>query len=650
MRGPSRLHMPDSDLCDREHPQGEDELRLLIDAVPVFISYIDTELRYRQANETYRRIYGRTVEDIRGLHVSELIGPGWEVFRPYMERALAGETVVFEREATVGGRSRRRFHVTYTPHQARDGRVCGFIALVQDVTEQRRVEQALREKEWMLVQSQRMAQVGSWELDLARLDDLSVNPLRWSDEIFSIFGYAPGSVEVTNALFFSAVSDRDRGMIEAAVDRSLKSGEPYEVRHEIRRPDGSVRWVHQWAEVERDAEGRPVRMLGTCQDVTNQRQLEQALRDALEQLRVEGRRKDEFLAMLAHELRNPLAPVLSAVEVLGVGRPSDEVLASQREVVARQVRHMKRLLDDLLDVARVSQGKIVLRRQAVDLVDVLLQAVEVARPAVAARHHELSIQLPQRPLHVAGDPTRLTQVFANLLHNAAKYTDTGGQVTLEAVEADGQALVRVRDTGVGMAPELLERVFDLFTQDDRSLDRAQGGLGIGLTLARSLVEMHGGRIGAASDGPGRGSVFTVTLPLRAEPRLDPPPAGRDPARAHRRTRVLIVDDNVDGAESLALLLRMSGHEVTVANDGPAAIAAAHATRPRIVLLDIGLPGMDGYQVAAELRRAGLDTTLIALTGYGRDEDVRRSREVGFARHLVKPVDAATLESLLDRYA
>jgi signal transduction histidine kinase/DNA-binding response OmpR family regulator len=365
------------------------------------------------------------------------------------------------------------------------------------------------------------------------------------------------------------------------------------------------------------------------------------------------RQKNEFLSMLAHELRNPLAPIRNAVEVLRLrggsnGNGSLAELEWSRDVIGRQVRHLARLVDDLLDVSRITKGKIRLQLEPVPLQAVVTQAVEASRPEIDARGHHLDVSVPDEPLWVDGDPARLAQVLTNLLNNAAKYTEPGGHVWLSAARDNGSVVLRVRDTGVGIPPEMIGAVFDLFTQVDRSLDRSQGGLGIGLTLVKRLVELHGGEVSAHSAGPGRGSEFTVRLPARAGGcgPAEPPSPGVGQARTGRR--VLVVDDNVDGADSLARLLTLGGHAVSQAHDGPAALEEARSFRPDVVVLDIGLPGMDGYEVARCLRGepATRDVILVALTGYGRDEDMVRSREVGFDYHFVKPVDFEALHEVL----
>jgi signal transduction histidine kinase len=369
----------------------------------------------------------------------------------------------------------------------------------------------------------------------------------------------------------------------------------------------------------------------------------------LAQLREADHRKDEFLAMLAHELRNPLAPLSNALHIVRQRGPERRAVVRQAwDLMDRQVAHLVRLVDDLLDVSRITRGKVELRKQAVDLAEAATRAVESARPLIDARRHRLIYEGPAAPVRVQADPVRLTQVIGNLLNNAAKYTDEGGRISLTIGREQADAVVRVRDTGVGISAEMLHRVFDLFTQADRTLDRAQGGLGIGLTLVRSLVELHGGSVQALSGGLGAGSEFVVRLPALTAEEESGGPASPEMAAPVTPRRVLVVDDNVDNAESLALLLRLGGHEARTAQTGPGAIAAASEFRPEVVLLDIGLPGMDGYEVARRLREGtgGKTLLLVAQTGYGQEDDRCRSRQAGFDAHLVKPIDPGTLLTLL----
>lgn len=372
------------------------------------------------------------------------------------------------------------------------------------------------------------------------------------------------------------------------------------------------------------------------------------------ELRDADRRKDEFLAMLAHELRNPLAPIRSGLDLMTMPGVDTETVAWTQDMMKQQVEHMVRLVDDLLDVSRIMRGKTSLRKARVDLGSVIARSIDTARPLIESQQIRLEVSLPPEVVWLEADSVRLAQVFANLLNNAAKYNERGGRIWISARREGDQAVVRVRDSGVGIERDLLPRVFDLFTQADRSAERSQGGLGIGLTLVRSLVEMHGGSVKAHSDGPGKGSEFVVTLPAmppqaeapaaRAETAASP---GATAAPAPRR-RVLVVDDNVDAARSYAEIARLWKHEVRVAYDGPAALEMAKAYRPEIVLLDIGLPGISGYEVARRLRQQPefQKTFLVATTGYGQEEDRRRSREAGFNCHLVKPVAPDTLQDLL----
>ncbi len=368
-----------------------------------------------------------------------------------------------------------------------------------------------------------------------------------------------------------------------------------------------------------------------------------------QELRDNDRRKDEFLAMLAHELRNPLAAIAGAVRVAEAGGPG-EGLAWAAEVIGRQTKQLSRLIDDLLDVSRITQGKIQLRTEPLDLAEVVARAVEVVRPQVDARHHALEVDVAPGPLPVEADPARLEQILGNLLTNAAKYTPDGGRVALTARREGGEIVVEVADDGVGIAPEMLPRIFDPFIQVEQTIDRSQGGLGIGLTLVRRLVAMHGGEIAARSQGPGHGSTFTVRLPASARPlpaRSEPATPARDPSRT--RPRLLVVDDSADTARAMARLLGAQGFEVRVAHDGREAVDAARAHRPDVILLDIGLPGKDGYEVAREVRRdpALAAAMLIAISGYGQDDARRRAVDAGFDHHLVKPVDYPALYALLD---
>jgi signal transduction histidine kinase len=371
-------------------------------------------------------------------------------------------------------------------------------------------------------------------------------------------------------------------------------------------------------------------------------------RQAQTKLQLSNQRKDEFLAMLSHELRNPLAPIRNAIEVIRRVVPSEPTLEWANDVMDRQIKHLTRLVEELLDVARISQGKIVLQMEPVDLQAVITQSIEIVRPFMEGRRHTLTHRLPASPVWMRGDFARLLQIVSNLLNNAAKYTEEGGVIQLTLSVENGHAEIAVIDDGIGIEADLLPNVFDLFEQGKRSLDRSQGGLGVGLTLVQRLVQLHGGEVRAISLGAGQGSEFRVRLPCLVEvnaPQAEAPAVSEEPALG---CRVLVVDDNIDAAESTAMFLKLTGHEVKTVGDGPQALACAPVYAPEVVVLDIGLPGMDGYEVAARLRQLPqtANALLIALTGYGQESDKARAQAAGFNAHLVKPTDPGTLADLI----
>lgn len=376
------------------------------------------------------------------------------------------------------------------------------------------------------------------------------------------------------------------------------------------------------------------------ESIQQRARVEEALRDA-------DRRKDEFIATLAHELRNPLAPIRNSLHILRMSR--DDAAAEQLcEMMERQVSHLVRLVDDLLEVSRITRGKVELRAEPIEIAAVVRSAVETSRPLIDAAHHQLAIALPPEPLIVEGDPVRLTQIVANLLNNAAKYMENGGQIWLSIKPVADEVQISVRDSGVGIAADMLPHIFNMFTQVDRSTRQAQGGLGIGLTLVRSLVEMHGGLVTAHSAGVGQGSDFIVRLPLGKNTSGIARRAAPTTASVLPNHRVLVVDDNVDSAKSLGLLLKKLGAEVQVVHDGPSALDLLAHYHPTVVLLDIGMPGMDGYEVARRIRSQpnGDQLLLIALTGWGQEDDRLRSRQAGFDHHLLKPADLSALKAIV----
>jgi PAS domain S-box-containing protein len=440
--------------------------------------------------------------------------------------------------------------------------------------------------------------------------------------------------------YLKAIHPGDRDRVAAAIAEVLDGRRnDYQIEYRLQRSDGATRWVVARGQLHRDAHGKPKQFPGVVIDITERKRAEQGLLDA-------DQRKNEFLAMLAHELRNPLAPIRNGVRILE--QEIDPIrLPPIVAMMHRQVDHMTRLIEDLLDVSRVSQGKIDLRRERIDLIEVLHQAIDANRAAIERHKHELTLTLPGRPVYLQADATRLAQLLGNLLNNACKFTGRGGRIQVIVQPQGAETLVRVRDSGIGLSAEQLPRVFDLFAQADTSLQRPESGLGIGLTLVKRLVEMHGGSVRVASEGLGHGAEFTVRLPVAP----DDGPADRKPDAAQPITprRVLIVDDNRDAAETLAMLLQMDGHGVRVTVTGEEALKVIdEGFEPDFVLLDIGLPGMNGYEVARQIRVSypKSRTRLIALTGWGQADDRTRSFDAGFDAHLVKPADRGALAKLL----
>jgi PAS domain S-box-containing protein len=472
--------------------------------------------------------------------------------------------------------------------------------------------------------------------------DLQTGLVTQSDNAAAILG---SRLDADQSAGWNVVHPDDAPRVRAAIDRAIAEHGEYTVDTRIVRPDnGDIRWMQYRGKVESDTAGKPVRIIGTAFDITDRKAMEEELRSA-------DRRKDEFVATLAHELRNPLAPVAVALEFMKRAEGDVDRVRRARETMQRQVDHMVRLIDDLLDVSRITRDNLELRRERVALAVVIQDAIDASRPLIERAEQVLTVALPHEPVHLHGDPTRLTQVFANLLNNACKYTPPGREIFLTARTVDDQVEVSVRDTGIGMDAGFLPRAFEMFSQADSSLERRTGGLGIGLTLVKRLVEMHGGTVTAHSEGRGAGSEFVVRLPLAAVSSAPDAPAqvrtGESLARASRR--ILIVDDNRDSTAMLAAMFGLAGHQTETAHDGHEALTKAEDSRPDVIILDIGLPGISGYDVCRAIRQTpwGRSVVIVALTGWGQDEDRRRSTEAGFDAHLVKPVTRDVLLNLMD---
>jgi len=510
------------------------------------------------------------------------------------------------------------------------------------VLETARTQAALRENRDVLALAMRGGRMGAWSREF------ETDKAWWSRELEEIFGLEDDGFRGNRQDFLDLLHPDDRERVRSALDQALQNHRDYVVEYRFRHRSGEWRWMEGRGRAFYRNDGQPAITYGLGIDITERKRSEEERRRLNAELAQSLRRKDEFLATLAHELRNPLAPIVTALEVLRLKAPADPQMRWSRDVIERQVRHMTRLVDDLLDVARISTGKAQLRIERVELAGVVQHAIEATRSLMDTAGHRFSLSLPPRPLLLDADPTRLSQVLANLLSNAAKYTPAGGDISLVAEREGDMAVLVVEDNGIGLSEADLESIFSMFAQVTPAIDRSQGGLGIGLALSRGLVELHGGTITAASPGLHRGSRFTVRLPLAvtAEARG----GDQEPAAAQELSaqRILVVDDNVDAAESLAMLLQMDGHETELAHDGQRALELAHSFEPEVILLDIGLPLLNGYEVARRVREQpwGRRIKLIAVTGWGQEQDRRRAVESGFDHHLTKPLDPSRLTGLL----
>lgn len=607
----------------------------------------DSDFRYLYFNDAYRREFRRLwAQDLEvGASMAQMLAPWPEEQRKAMElwsRALNGESFSITTEFGPSHQEKQVYDLHFSPVKDSGGRQIGAAHIMRNVTERVRTQQALRRSEAMLSAVLEALPVGVGVVDTeGRV--LSLNPAG-----LRIHGF-PSTNEMCSDLQqnfgkFELRYPDGRLMPQQAwpIARALRGERVHD--YEVclrRRPIGEEAILSY--EVLPVAGGPDTAgyYIVVVRDITARKRAEEALKEA-------DRRKDEFLATLAHELRNPLAPIRNAAEILKLQGREDPVLRAAREMIDRQVRHMVRLIDELLDLSRISQGKIRLQRERLPIGVIVQQALESGRPAIQQAGLELHVSLPPDPIYVDADPTRLAQVFANLLNNAAKFTDVGGHVWFTVEREDDHVVARVRDTGIGIAADMLPEVFKMFTQLERSANRSQGGLGIGLSLVKQLVELHGGSVEAHSNGRGAGSEFVVRLPA-----VEPQPATEVPMaigqeRPTASGRILVVDDNVDSAQSLSTLLGVMGYETLTAYDGLEAMAAAEQFRPDIALLDIGMPRLDGLEACRRIRAQpwGKNMLIVALTGWGQQADRQKSSEAAFDYHLVKPVDPAELTTLL----
>jgi PAS domain S-box-containing protein len=630
------------DITERQTAEAalkESELRYrrLYDSLRDAFVVVDMAGRIQEYNAPYREMLGYSDAELRRLTYPDLTPPQWHE----REAWIVAEQILPKGSSDIYEKEYRRKDGTVFPVELRSylvaddaGQPRQMWAIVRDISERKRAEAALRQSQEHLKWVLRATGVGLW------MNEMPLGALNWDEETRRLF-FIPATAEPTVELFYARLHPDDREPTRLAVEAAIQKGAFYEIDHRAVHPDtGAIRWIRSIGQVTFGADGQPARFDGINYDITERKLAEEALREA-------DRRKDEFLAILAHELRNPLAPILNSLNVLGKAVGQTPATGRLLEMMQRQVGHLVRLVDDLLDVSRITQDKIELKTARVELGSLIGDAIEAARPFIDAGRHTLEARVPPEPLPLRADPVRVVQVLGNLLNNAAKYMEPGGRIEVVAERQGLDAVVSVRDQGLGIPADMLPRVFELFTQVDRNISRAQGGLGIGLALVRGLVELHGGRVEAHSEGPGRGSAFIVRLPLDLAPTAAAGPAMLAKAPGTAR-RILVVDDNQDAADSLGLLLETLGAAVRVVYDGPSALETVASFQPEVMLLDLGMPRMDGYETARRLREspAGQDLLLIALTGWGQDEDRRRTKAAGFDHHLVKPVDFDSLQALL----
>ena len=599
---------------------------------------LDTEGHITTWNAGAERIKGYAPKDIIGRHFTvfylpEAIARGWPAYELEMAKAEGR----FEDEGWRVRKDGSRFWASVVITALRDehGRLLGFSKITRDLTQRRRYEEALRQSEERF----RLLVEGVVDYAVFMLDPEGVVS-SWNSGAQRIKGYTPDEIVGKHFSRFYTEEDREAGKPWEVLAVARREGHVQDEGWRVKK-DGTRFWARVVLTALHDPEGQLRGFAKVTQDLTQRRQVEDLTKAA--------NNLAEFIAVLAHELRNPLAPIRAAVEVMARTPPGEAAHALLRGTIERQSAQLARIVDDMMDIGRITRGTLGVERVPVDMAEAVRRALESAAPAITERRHQLAVDVPAGALVVDGDLDRLTQVLTNVVNNAARYTPPGGTIGITGRAEDGCAVVRVTDTGQGIPADLIGRIFDMFVQGRTALERVGGGLGIGLALARRIAELHDGSLEARSEGEGKGAELTLRLPLSPGARIPEPDAGRDEAsHALAARRVLVVDDNKDAAATLALLLRTLGHETRVAHDGREALRAAAQFKPEVVLLDIGLPDLDGYEVARRLR--ALDSAhkcrIVAVTGWGQEHDRQRSSEAGFDLHLVKPVGTDELARAL----
>ena len=624
------------------HRVGENErFRQLFEQAPGIIAVLrESSHIFEIANAAYRELTGNrpligkavreALPELGEQGFYELLDTVYATGKPHQGRAVSVKLL------RQDGEFEERFvDFIYQPIRDSYGNVTGIFVEGSDVTDAVRTTAALHESE------QRLRQLANTIPQVAWMADANGWVHWFNDRWFEYTGITQEQIQENN--WEQHIHPEDMLIVQDKWQAAIRSGQPYEVTARIRAANGEYRPFFIRAAPLRDASGKIAQWFGTDTDVTT-------MEAAKNELKLANRRKDEFLAMLSHELRNPLAPISAAADLLKLQSLEGESVHQTSDIISRQVRHMAELIDDLLDVSRVTRGQVVLEKETLNLNGILDESIEQVQSAIAVKHQNLAVHASQVPLFIDGDRKRITQIIANLLNNAVKYTPKHGSIVVRLAAGEEQVECSVEDDGIGMSQELIPYVFDLFTQAERSSDRSQGGLGLGLPLVKSLVELHGGTVFAESEGEGKGSKFTVRLP-RLTHAASSPESGKSHGAAdgsRESLRLMVVDDNADAAKILCLLLQAMGHEVVVEHSAHRALECARHQLPQMLFLDIGLPDMDGYALVRRLRAMPETerSVLVAVTGYGQPEDKARAKEAGFDHHLVKPVKLAAILDLL----
>ena len=623
--------------------ESEQRFRAIFDGTFEFLGLLKPDGTVLEVNKTALEYIGAPAAAVIGQPFWET--PWWrgsveqqEQLKNAIVKAAQGKFVRFEAQHPSKDGGIHIIDVSIRPILDDQGRVTLLIPEGRRITERKRAELALRDSQQRLQDALAVGGLGTWERELRS------GEIKWDERSYHMYGIEVGT-HIDTGFFYAHIHPEDLTGLKSVIENTIATGREYHCDFRFFRPDGETVWVQGRGGLRYDEAGLPTHIVGVNFDISKRKRAEVAQQEA-------DRRKDEFIATLSHELRNPLAPIRNVINLLERKASLDPDVLWARDIISHQIDHFTRLIDDLLDVSRITRDKLELHRERVELVDIVNAAVEISRPLIERYGHQLAITLPPGKIYLNADLTRLSQVLMNLLNNAAKYTLQGGRISLCAERKGASVVVRVADNGIGIAADHLSKLFDMFYQADRSYEQSQGGLGIGLTLVKRLVEMHGGAVEAHSAGLNQGSEFTVRLPIMIDKPARLVESGDGQPALTTACRILVVDDYRNSAETLAKLLASDGNEVQVAHDGLEAIAVAENFRPGIALLDLGMPKLNGYETARKMREHpwGKDIVLIAVTGWGQEDSRRRSEEAGFDAHLLKPVAYPELLKLLARFA